>query len=78
MHTHEEIRIHEAQKITDIPEEIIREYGLQELVNPDGYVYCEIQKAMYSLPQAGIIAQELLEERLARYGYFQSKIIPGF
>ncbi len=65
-------------KITDIPKEIIREYGLQELVMPDGYVYCKIQKGMYGLPQAGIIAQELLEEQLARYGYFQNKIIPGF
>jgi hypothetical protein len=33
---------------------------------------------MYGLPQAGIIAQELLEEQLAKYGYYQSKIIPGF
>jgi hypothetical protein len=33
---------------------------------------------MYGLPQAGIIAQELLKERLAKYGYHQSKIIPGF
>ena len=65
-------------KITDIPEEIIREYGLQALATSDGYVHCEIQKGMYGLPQAGIIAQELLEERLAKYGYHQSKIIPGF
>ena len=49
-------------KITDIPEEIIREYGLQALATSDGYVHCEIQKGMYGLPQAGIIAQELLEE----------------
>ena len=65
-------------KITDIPEEIIREYELQALVTSDGYVYCEIQKGMYGLPQAGIIAQELLKEQLAKYGYHQSKIIPGF
>jgi hypothetical protein len=32
---------------------------------------------MYGLPQAGIIAQELLQERLAKVGYHQSKIIPG-
>jgi hypothetical protein len=32
---------------------------------------------MYSLPQAGIIAQVLLEECLDKYGYSQSKIIPG-
>jgi hypothetical protein len=33
---------------------------------------------MYGLPQAGIIAQELLQEHLAKVGYYQSKIIPGF
>ena len=32
---------------------------------------------MYGLPQAGIIAQELLQERLAKVGYHQSKIVPG-
>jgi hypothetical protein len=33
---------------------------------------------MYGLPQAGVIAQELLEERLAEHGYHQSKIVHGF
>jgi hypothetical protein len=33
---------------------------------------------MYGLPQAGIIAQELLEERLIVTGYRQSKLTPGF
>ncbi len=33
---------------------------------------------MYSLLQAGIIAQELLKKRLADYGYHQSKIINSF
>jgi hypothetical protein len=64
-------------KKTDIPEEIMREYKSQELVTEDGYVYCVITKGMYGLPQAGIIAQELLSDRLAEYGYHQSKIIPG-
>jgi hypothetical protein len=32
---------------------------------------------MHGLPQVGIIAQELLTERLAKHGYHQSKIIPG-
>jgi hypothetical protein len=65
-------------KITDIPDKIIEQYNLRELVDDDGYVYREISKGMYGLPQAGIIAQELLAERLAKYGYHQSKIIPGF
>ena len=33
---------------------------------------------MYGLPHAGIIAQKLLEERLAKHGYHQSKTTPGF
>jgi hypothetical protein len=64
-------------KKTDVPKEIMREYQLEELVTEDGYVYCKITKGMYGLPQSGIIAQELLAERLAEYGYHQSKIIPG-
>jgi len=32
---------------------------------------------MYGLPQAGIIAQQLLEERLEKDGYRQSKTTPG-
>jgi hypothetical protein len=64
-------------KISDIPEEIIEEYNLCEIVTTDGYVYCKIRKGMYGLPQAVIIAQELLIERLAKHGYHQSKIIPG-
>jgi hypothetical protein len=32
---------------------------------------------MYGLPQARIIAQEFLKERLTKHGYTQSKIIHG-
>jgi hypothetical protein len=32
---------------------------------------------MYGLPQAGIIAQELLAKRLKEHGYSQSKTTPG-
>jgi hypothetical protein len=64
-------------KLSDIPEEIIQEYNLQELVTKDGYIYCKICKGMYGLPQVGIIAEELLQERLAKVRYHQSKIISG-
>ncbi len=43
-------------KISDIPEEIIEQYKLREITTSDGYVYTEIMKGMYGLPQAGIIA----------------------
>jgi hypothetical protein len=56
-------------KIMDIPKEIIKEYKLHQKVTDDGYIYCKIQKGMYGLPQVGIIAQELLQERLAKVGY---------
>ncbi len=62
----------------DIPDEIIKEYKLDQKVTTDSYIYTENQKGMYGLPQAGIIAQELLADRLKKHGYSQSKIIPGF
>jgi hypothetical protein len=32
---------------------------------------------MYALPQAGVSAKELLEQRMAKHGYNQRKIVPG-
>jgi hypothetical protein len=40
-------------------------------------VFVEIQKGIYGLPQAGILAQELLEKWLNKHGYSQSKVVPG-
>eukprot|EP00804_Cyclotella_cryptica_P009391 CCRYP_018074-RA/>CCRYP_018074-RA protein AED:0.17 eAED:0.15 QI:0/0/0/0.75/0/0/4/0/1210 len=65
-------------KLSDIPDHIIKLYKLDKLVTTDGYVYVLIQKGMYGLPQVGIIAQQLLEKRLALKGYRQSSITPGF
>ena len=65
-------------KVSDIPAHIIALYKLDTLTTTDGYVYVLIQKGMYGLPQAGIIAQNLLETRLATKGYRQSTITPGF
>jgi len=64
-------------RITDMPEDFIEHYNLRDKATPNGYVYCEIQKGMYGLPQAGIIAQQLLEERLKKHGYRQSQTTPG-
>ena len=65
-------------KLTDIPQEVIDEYKLEDKVDENGYVYVEVRKGMYGLPQAGNLAQELLEDQLAKHGYTQSKIIPGY
>jgi hypothetical protein len=64
-------------KIDDIPDEIIVQYKLRDKVTADGHVYIEIQKGMYGLPQAGILAQQLLEQRLNEQGYSQSRAVPG-
>jgi hypothetical protein len=64
-------------RIADMLEDIIKHYNLRDKVTPNGYIYCEIQKGMYGLPQAGIIAQHLLEECLQKHGYRQSQTTPG-
>ncbi len=47
-------------KLEIFPQDIIEEYGLRDKVDADGNVFCEVRRGMYGLPQAGIIAQELL------------------
>ncbi len=64
-------------KIVDLPKEIINEYKLPAMVNKSGMVYIEVTKGMYGLPQAGLLRNELLEQRLNKHGYFQSKLVPG-
>jgi hypothetical protein len=51
-------------RITDMPDNVIEHYNLRDKATPDGYIYCEIQKGMYGLPQTGIIAQQLVKEIL--------------
>jgi len=65
------------RRLLDVPEDVIAHYKLNKNAAPEGYIYCEIQKGMYGLPQAGIIAQQLLEERLQKDGCHQSKTTPG-
>jgi hypothetical protein len=54
--------------LASLPQETIEKYDLSELAQ-DGKVYIEIQKGMYGLPQAGILANELLQRNLAKDGY---------
>jgi hypothetical protein len=65
-------------KLELFPQDIIDLYDLQNKVDYNEYVHCEVRCGMYSLPQAGIIAQELLEQQLLKAGYTQSKITPGY
>ena len=49
-------------KICDIPEEVTKNYNLATKVKNDGYVYIEIRRGMYGLPQSGLLAQQRLEK----------------
>ena len=64
-------------KLSDLPEDFAQHYNLADKVTKDGYVYIEVRKGMYGLPQAGLLAQQLLEKRLNKNGYHQSKLTPG-
>ena len=65
-------------KIAYLPHYFIDEYKLQDKKTRYGYVYLEIRKGMYGLPQAGILAQKLLGKRLIAKVFRQSGIYPGF
>ena len=43
----------------------------------NGFVYLEIRKAIYGLPQAGILANQLLRQRLRPAGYYEVAHTPG-
>ena len=46
--------------ISKIPQEIIDEYKLLDIVDNHGFVYVKIVKGMYGLKQAGIISHKAL------------------
>ena len=62
---------------SDFPKDVIKQYNLTKLANKNGMVFVKIRKGMYGLPQAGLLAQELLEQRLNNHGYHQSTQTPG-
>ncbi len=64
-------------KLDDVPEEIIQQYLLQDKVDSKGYIFIEVQKGMYGLPQVGFLEQNLLEKCLNKHRYFQNKAVPG-
>jgi hypothetical protein len=52
--------------LSRFPEEIIQKYNLNALA-VDGWVCIEIRKGMYGFKQAGLLATQLLQTRLAPY-----------
>jgi hypothetical protein len=62
--------------LSRFPKDIIQKYNLNALA-VDGWVYIEIRKGMYGLKQAGLLANQLLQTRLAPFGYYPTRHTPG-
>ena len=58
-----------------IPIEIMTQYKLEVLAE-DGWVYIEIRKGIYGLPQAGLLANIKLTKHLAKHDYHPKKYTP--
>ena len=52
------------------PDHIVKQYNLGEKAK-NGFVYLEMRKTIYGLPQAGSLANKLLKERLEPHGYIR-------
>eukprot|EP00804_Cyclotella_cryptica_P005248 CCRYP_018890-RA/>CCRYP_018890-RA protein AED:0.36 eAED:0.27 QI:0/0/0/1/0/0/3/0/601 len=59
-----------------IPKAFMDKYKLWDKIY-NGHVYMEIRRGCYGLPQAGILANKLLKQRLATDGYFELPHTPG-
>ena len=63
-------------RLETIPMEIRLQYELDKIA-VNGWVYVEIRKGMYGLPQAGMLANKLLKTRLKKHGYYECTHTPG-
>ena len=59
-----------------IPEQIIQQYNLRRLAHK-GFVYMEIPKGIYGIPQAGKIENDKLMQNLSKFGYDKTPITLG-
>jgi hypothetical protein len=63
-------------KLADIPQEFIDKYKLNKIAC-NSRIYFEMRRGMYGLPQAGILANNLLRDRLAKFDYYKAATAPG-
>jgi hypothetical protein len=62
--------------LSRFPEEIVDKYNLKAFA-VDGWLYIEIRKGVYGLKQEGLLANQLLQTRLAPFGYYPARHTPG-
>jgi hypothetical protein len=58
------------------PDWIQIQYNMKELVY-NRYIHLEMRQAVWGLPQAGILANKRLRQKLAPFGYFEHVNTPG-
>ena len=63
-------------KFSDIPQELIEEYDPSE-ASQNGWIYFEILRGCYDLPQSGRLETYLLRTRLEKAGYYEAVTTPG-
>ena len=63
-------------KLLDIPQYFIKEYDLIEAAQNE-WIYFEILRGCYGLPQSGRLANDLLRTRLEKTGYYEAATTPG-
>ena len=63
-------------KFLGIPQYFVDKYNLLDSIR-DGWVYFEINRGVFDLPQLGILANNLLEKLLSEHGYYQRATPPG-
>ena len=63
-------------RLEDIPQEFIDEYNPTPYAH-NGWIYFEIIKGYYGLPQAGKLANYLLHTRLNSNGCYETTTTPG-
>ena len=72
MYNPEHVRI----KLSDIHQEIIEEYDLTTYAH-NGWIYYEVVRGCYGLPQSGHLTNDLLRTRLEKAGCYEAATTPG-
>ena len=62
--------------LTMFPDHVAQQYQLRGN-EKNGFIYVEIRKAIYGLPQAGALSNKLLKKQLAPAGYYEMPHTPG-
>jgi hypothetical protein len=64
-------------ELSNLPQEFVDLYNLTKIAEDNGNLYIKVQKGMYGLPQAGILAHRLLKQGLMSTGTSKARLHRG-